>query len=57
VHRGRVEIDLGGGESFSANESVYQVSRNRVLMLDWYTSGDVMTANYYKQQLFFVLTI
>jgi EpsI family protein len=55
LYRGKVDIDLGGGESFSANESVYQVSRNKVLMLDWYTSGDIMTGNYYKQQLYFVL--
>jgi EpsI family protein len=55
LYRGKVNIDLSGKEAFSANESVYRVSRNKVLMLDWYTSGDVMTGNYYKQQLFFVL--
>jgi EpsI family protein len=55
LYRVKVDIDLGEGKSFSANESVYRVSRNRVLMLDWYTSGDIMTGNYYKQQLFFVL--
>jgi len=53
--RGKADIELGGGKMLSANESIYQISKNKVLMLDWYTAGDMMTENYYKQQLYFVI--
>lgn len=53
--RGKVDIDLGVRQKMSANESIYQVKKSKVLMLDWYTAGDTMTENYYKQQLSFVI--
>ncbi|HOX09599.1 MAG TPA: EpsI family protein [Candidatus Omnitrophota bacterium] len=53
--QGKADIDLGGGKAMSANESIYQISKSKVLMLDWYTAGDVMTENFYRQQLYFVI--
>lgn len=53
--QGKADIGLEGGKVMSTNESVYQISKSKVLMLDWYTAGDVMTENYYKQQLYFVI--
>ena len=55
LETGKAQVALDGGKVLTANRSVYQTRRGKVLMLDWYTAGDMMTGNYYKQQAYFVL--
>ena len=46
---------LDGGKVLPVNRTVYQIKGGKVLMLDWYTAGDMMTENFYKQQIYFVI--
>jgi EpsI family protein len=55
LETGKAQVTLDGGKILGVNRTVYQVKRGKVLMLDWYTAGDLMTENYYKQQLYFVM--
>jgi EpsI family protein len=55
LETGKAQVVLDGGKALAVNRTVYQVKRGKVLMLDWYTAGDLMTENYYKQQLYFVI--
>lgn len=55
LETGKTQIALDGGKILAVNRAVYQIKRGKVLMLDWYTAGDLMTENYYKQQLYFVI--
>lgn len=55
LEAGKARIALDGGKALAVNRTVYQVKRGKVLMLDWYTAGDLMTENYYRQQLYFVM--
>lgn len=55
LETGKAQVMLDGGKTLVVNRTVYQVKRGKVLMLDWYTAGGLMTENYYKQQLYFVM--
>lgn len=55
LETGKTQVALAGGKFLTVNRTVYQTRRGRVLMLDWYTAGDLMTGNYYKQQIYFVI--
>lgn len=55
LETGKAQVMLGGGKILYVNKTIYQVKRGKILMLDWYTAGDRMTENYYKQQLYFVM--
>ncbi len=55
LESGKAQVALDGGKALAVNRTVYQVKRGEVLLLDWYTAGDLMTENYYKQQLYFVM--
>ena len=55
LETGKVQVSLGGGKILDANRTVYQIKKGKILMLDWYTAGDMMTGNYYKQQIYFVI--
>lgn len=55
LEKGRVQITLDGGKTLMVNKAVYQTNKGKVLLLDWYTAGDLMTENYYKQQIYFVM--
>jgi len=55
LEKGKVRLTLEGGEEMAVNKAVYQTKRGRVLLLDWYTAGDLTTENYYKQQVYFVI--
>ena len=55
LETGRTQVALDGGKALTVNRTVYQTKRGKVLMLDWYTAGDMMTGNYYKQQIYFVI--
>ena len=55
LETGKAQVTLDGGKTLSVNRTVYQIKRGKVLMFDWYTAGDLMTENYYKQQLYFVM--
>lgn len=55
LEAGKAEVALDGGKVLTVNRTVYQTKKGKVLMLDWYTAGDLMTGNYYKQQVYFVL--
>lgn len=55
LEKGRARIALDGGRDIMVNKAVYQTKRGKILLLDWYTAGDLMTDNYYKQQVYFVM--
>ena len=55
LEAGKAQVALDGGKTLAVNRTVYQLKRGKVLMLDWYTAGDLMTENYYRQQLYFVM--
>ena len=55
LENGRAQVALDGGKILPVNRTVYQIKGGKVLMLDWYTAGDMMTGNYYKQQAYFVI--
>ena len=55
LETGKVQVSLDGGKVLCVNRTVYQIKGGKVLMLDWYTAGDMMTGNYYKQQIYFVI--
>ena len=55
LETGKTQVALDGGKLLSVNRTVYETRKGKVLMLDWYTAGDMMTGNYYKQQIYFVI--
>lgn len=55
LENGKAQVALDDGKVLPVNRTVYQMKRGKILMLDWYTAGDIMTGNYYKQQLYFVI--
>ncbi|MDD5310152.1 MAG: EpsI family protein [Candidatus Omnitrophica bacterium] len=55
LETGKAQVALEDGKVLPVNRTVYQTKRGKVLMLDWYTAGDMMTGNYYKQQMYFMI--
>ena len=55
LENGKAQVTLDGGKVLPVNRTVYQTKRGKILMLDWYTAGDLMTENFYKQQIYFVI--
>ena len=55
LENGKAQVALDGGKVLPVNRTVYQIKGGKVLMLDWYTAGDMMTGNFYKQQIYFVI--
>lgn len=55
LETGKVKIALDGGKTLTVNKAVYQARGGKILLLDWYMAGDLMTENYYKQQIYFVM--
>ncbi len=55
LETGKAQVVLYDGKVLPVNRTVYQTKRGKLLMLDWYTAGDMMTGNYYKQQIYFVI--
>jgi len=55
LDKGRVAVRLNEGESLNVNKLLFQMGKRKQLVLYWFTAGDKMTDNYYKQQVYFVL--
>ncbi len=49
------KIMIDGQKSMDVNKLTFQMGKHKQLVLYWYTAGDLMTENYYKQQLYFVM--
>lgn len=55
LDKGKVAVTLDDKESVNTNKLLFQMGKYKQLVLYWYTAGNKMTDNYYKQQLYFVL--
>jgi len=55
LETGKARVIIEGGKGLDVNRTVFQIKNGKILMLDWYIAGDLMTGNFYKQQLYFVL--
>lgn len=55
LDKGKVAVRLNEKDSFNANRLVFQMGKYKQLVLYWYSAGNKMTENYYKQQIYFVL--
>lgn len=48
-------IELGEQGYMKVNKLLFQMGKYRHLVFYWFTAGDKMTENYYKQQVYFVM--
>lgn len=55
LDKGKTTIKLNDAESMTVNKLLFQMSKYKQLVLYWFTAGNKMTENYYKQQIYFVL--
>lgn len=49
------KIAIGEQKSMDVNKLTFQMGKYKQLVLYWFTAGDLMTENYYKQQIYFVM--
>lgn len=55
LDKGRFAVKLDDKESINVNKLLFQMGKYKQLVLYWYTAGNKITENYYKQQFYFVL--
>ncbi|KPK41318.1 MAG: hypothetical protein AMJ78_05755 [Omnitrophica WOR_2 bacterium SM23_29] len=51
----KIAIKINKKESMNVNRLLFQMGKYKQLVLYWFTAGNKMTENYYKQQIYFVL--
>jgi len=49
------KIKIDEQKSMDVNKLTFQMGKYRQLVFYWFTAGDLMTENYYKQQFYFVM--
>jgi EpsI family protein len=49
------KIKIDEQKSMDVNKLTFQMGKYKQLVLYWFTAGDLMTENYYKQQIYFVM--
>lgn len=54
LNKGVEKIDLENGQ-LEVNRLLFKMPEYKQLVYYWYTAGEKMTANYYKQQIFFMM--
>ncbi len=55
MDRDTIKLKLDDQNSIGANKLIFQMGKYKQLVLYWFTAGDLMTENYYKQQIYFVM--
>lgn len=49
------KIAIGEQKFMDVNKLIFQMGRSKQLVFYWFTAGGLMTENYYKQQVYFVM--
>lgn len=55
LDRDKATLKLDNQKSMDVNKLIFQMGKYKQLVLYWFTAGDLMTENYYKQQIYFVM--
>ncbi|MBM3254107.1 MAG: EpsI family protein, partial [Candidatus Omnitrophica bacterium] len=55
LDKGKVALRLNEKRIINVNKLLFQIGKYKQLVLYWFTAGNKMTENYYKQQIYFVL--
>lgn len=55
LDKDKIAIEFDEGSSMTVNKLLFQMGKYKHLVFYWFTAGDKMTENYYKQQIYFVM--